>query len=108
MNPGLKYSLGRVGLFVVVAVPLLLVLPRDMNMLLKLMIALVISMALSFVVLRKWRDEMANEMVERAGRKRLEKERLRAALAGDDETAPSAEAAEKVEKAEKAETAEKA
>jgi uncharacterized membrane protein YccC len=100
MNPGLKYSLGRVGLFVVVAVPLLLVLPRDMNMLLKLMIALVISMALSFVVLRKWRDEMAGQMVAHAERRRLDKERLRAALAGDEETAETAESAQSAEKAE--------
>ncbi len=84
MNPTLKYFLGRLGLFVVVAVPVVLLLPRSMNMLLKLMIALVVSAALSYFVLRRWRDEVAERMSEKAQRRQEEKDRLRSALAGDE------------------------
>ena len=86
MNPAVKYSLGRVGIFLVVAVPLLLFLPETMNTLLKLMIAIVISAALSFFLLRGWRDQVADQMSANARRKIAEKERLRAALAGEDGT----------------------
>lgn len=85
MNPALKYFLGRVGLFVVVAVPVVLLLPKSMNMLLKLMIALVVSAALSYFLLRRWRDEVAERMSVKARRRQEEKDRLRSALAGDDE-----------------------
>jgi membrane protein implicated in regulation of membrane protease activity len=84
MNPALKYALGRVGLFVAVAVPAVLLLPRDMNFLLKLMIALVLSAVLSFFLLRRWRQEIAERMSENARRRMAEKERLRSALAGED------------------------
>ncbi len=84
MNPTLKYFLGRLGLFVVVAVPVVLLLPRSMNVLLKLMIALVVSAALSYFVLRRWRDEVAERMSVKARRRQEEKDRLRSALAGDD------------------------
>jgi len=42
MNPGLKYTLGRIGLFVLCAVPALLLFPESMNPLLKLMVALIV------------------------------------------------------------------
>ncbi len=58
-----------------------------MNIFLKLMLALVFSAALSFFLLRGWRDEMAGEMADAAERRRTEKERLRSALAGDDQPA---------------------
>ena len=85
MNPALKYFLGRVGLFVVVSVPVVLLLPRSVNMLLKLMIALVVSAALSYFLLRRWRDEVAERMSANARRRQEEKDRLRSALAGEDE-----------------------
>ncbi|MEU8126204.1 DUF4229 domain-containing protein [Micromonospora sp. DT15] len=84
MSAALKYTLGRIGLFVAVLAGLWLV---DMNVFLKLMLALVFSAALSFFLLRGWRDEMAGEIAEAAERRRTEKERLRSALAGEDQTA---------------------
>jgi hypothetical protein len=85
VNPGLRYALGRVGIFVVCAVPALYLLPDGMNTLLKLMIALVLSAAVSFFLLRQWRDEVAERMSANARRKIDEKNRLRAALAGNEE-----------------------
>ncbi|MFC8847875.1 MULTISPECIES: DUF4229 domain-containing protein [unclassified Micromonospora] len=82
MSAAVKYTLGRIGLFVVVVAALW---PVDMNVFLKLMLALAFSAALSFFLLRGWRDEMAGEMAGAAERRRAEKERLRSALAGDDE-----------------------
>ena len=83
MSAAVKYTLGRIGLFVGVLAALWFV---EMNMFLRLMLALVFSAALSFFLLRGWRDEMAGEMSEAAERRRAEKERLRSALAGDDQT----------------------
>ncbi|WP_406075684.1 DUF4229 domain-containing protein [Micromonospora sp. NBC_01638] len=85
MSAALKYTLGRIGLFIAVLAALWLV---DMNVFLKLMLALAFSAALSFFLLRGWRDEMAEEMASAAERRRTEKERLRSALAGDDAEAP--------------------
>ena len=85
MNPGLKYALGRLGLFIAVAVPAVLLLPRGMNVLLKLMIALVISAVLAWFLLRRWREEVAARMSASAQRKIADRQRLRAALAGEDE-----------------------
>ncbi|MBY8871931.1 DUF4229 domain-containing protein [Micromonospora sp. PLK6-60] len=84
MSAAVKYTLGRIGLFVAVLAALWFV---DMNMFLRLMVALVFSAALSFFLLRGWRDEMAGEMAESAARRRADKERLRSALAGDDQPA---------------------
>ncbi|KKK07103.1 DUF4229 domain-containing protein [Micromonospora sp. HK10] len=84
MSAAVKYTLGRIGLFVGVLAALWLV---EMNMFLRLMLALVFSAALSFFLLRGWRDEMAGEMAEASERRRAEKERLRSALAGDDRPA---------------------
>ncbi|MEV4388658.1 DUF4229 domain-containing protein, partial [Micromonospora sp. NPDC049580] len=72
MSAAVKYTLGRIGLFVAVLAGLWLV---DMNVFLKLMLALVFSAALSFFLLRGWRDEMAEEMASAAERRRTEKER---------------------------------
>ncbi|MEU8219710.1 DUF4229 domain-containing protein [Micromonospora taraxaci] len=86
MSAALKYTLGRIGLFVAVLAGLWLI---DMNVFLKLMLALVFSAALSFFLLRGWRDEMAGEMADATERRRAEKERLRSALAGEDHTPPT-------------------
>ncbi|WP_089021786.1 DUF4229 domain-containing protein [Micromonospora coriariae] len=82
MSASVKYTLGRIGLFVAVLAGLWLV---DMSVFLKLILALAFSAALSFFLLRGWRDEMAEEMAGAAARRRDEKERLRSALAGDDQ-----------------------
>ena len=82
MNPALKYTLGRVGLFVVCA---LVLLPVPLNLWVKLMVAMVASFALQFVVLRKWRLEMIGQVDGAMARHRQEKQQLRAALAGEEE-----------------------
>jgi Protein of unknown function (DUF4229) len=81
VTPVVKYTLGRVGLFVVVA---LLLLPVPVDLLVKLMVALIASFGLQFVVLRKWRLEMINQVDQSMVRRRAAKENLRSALAGDD------------------------
>jgi hypothetical protein len=82
MNPMVKFTLGRIGLFVLIA---LLLWPVPIDLLLKLMIAIVGSFALQFVLLRKWRAEMIGQVDQVAGRRREEKAKLRAALAGEDD-----------------------
>ncbi|MGN9763696.1 DUF4229 domain-containing protein [Micromonospora sp. SD12] len=82
MSAAVKYTLGRIGLFVAVLAALWLV---EMNTFIKLMVALAFSAALSFFLLKGWRDEMAEEMATAAERRRAEKERLRSALAGEDQ-----------------------
>lgn len=82
MSAAVKYTLGRIGLFAVVLLGLW---PVDLDIFLKLMMALAFSAALSFFFMRGWRDEMAVEMADAAERRRTEKERLRSALAGEDQ-----------------------
>ncbi len=77
-----KYTLGRIGLFVVVMLALW---PVDMDIFLKLILALLFSAAVSFFLLKGVRDQMAEEMAAAAERRRSEKERLRSALAGEDQ-----------------------
>jgi predicted Kef-type K+ transport protein len=86
MSAAVKYTLARFGMFAAVFLALL---PVPMNLLIKAMLALVASAAFSFLLLRKWRDEMAEQLASMAQRRTAEKERLRAALAGD-ETAAAA------------------
>ena len=83
MNPILKYSLARLALFVVCAG--LVFVPDETNPFLKLLIALVVSAIGALVLLRPQRDEVAERLSTGAARRRSEKERLRAALAGEDE-----------------------
>lgn len=82
VSAAVKYTLGRIGLFVAVLAALWLV---EMDIFIKLMVALAFSAALSFFLLKGWRDEMAEEMATAAERRRAEKERLRSALAGEDQ-----------------------
>jgi Protein of unknown function (DUF4229) len=84
VSPALKYTLGRVGLFVAVAA-VLFVLPIPLHPFLRLMIAVLVSAALSFVLLRRLRDEVAVQISTAARRRAEAKERLRSALAGDAE-----------------------
>lgn len=90
MSPAVKYTLGRLGLFAAV---LVLLLPVPLNFLVKAMIALVASAVFSFFLLAGWRNEMAEQLGEAAQRRRDEKNRLRAALAGDEAAASAGDRA---------------
>lgn len=81
MSPVLKYTLGRLGLFALV---LLLLLPVPIDLLLKLMIAVVASFGLQFVLLRRWRVQMVNQVDRSMTRRRAARARLRRALAGEE------------------------
>jgi hypothetical protein len=81
VSPFVKYTLGRVGLFVLIA---LLLWPVPVDLLVKLMIALIASFGLQFVLLRRWRTEMINQVDRSAAQRRAAKDQLRSALAGDD------------------------
>jgi hypothetical protein len=83
MNPVLKYTLGRVGIFVICALLAFLLLPRGMNPMLKLMIAFLLSALVSFAALKRTRLEVDAHLAERAQRRQHERARLRAALAGE-------------------------
>ncbi|GAA5177425.1 hypothetical protein GCM10023322_02060 [Rugosimonospora acidiphila] len=83
MSPAVKYTLGRVGLFVVVALVLWPV--PDIDLLVKLMVAIIASFGLQFVLLRKWRMEMIGQVDQAVTRRKADKAKLRSALAGDDE-----------------------
>jgi len=84
MSPALKYTLGRLGIFAVVFVATLPI-PLVENIFVKAMVALVVSAVLSFFLLRRWRDEMNDQLAEAVVKRREEKEKLRAALAGEDD-----------------------
>jgi hypothetical protein len=84
MKPAIKYTLGRLGLFLAVFAALI---PTPLNILVAAMVAFVASAGLSFIVLRRWRDEMAEQLGEMAARRSVEKDRLRSALAGDEDAA---------------------
>jgi len=79
-----KYTLGRLGLFLLFLVVLL---PTPLNFFVQMMIAFVLSAVASFFVLTKWRNQMAERLGESAANRKAEKERLRAALAGDESAA---------------------
>jgi hypothetical protein len=85
MSPAVKYTFGRLVLFLVCAFLAFGVLPRDLNDFLKLLVALLVSLPLSYFLLRNWRDQMAERIVTGRERRYEEKQRLRAALAGEDE-----------------------
>ncbi len=82
MSPVIKYTLARVGLFALVFAALL---PLDLDIFIKLLIALLASAGFSLILLRGLRDQVANRMASSAERRKAEKDRLRTALAGDDE-----------------------
>jgi hypothetical protein len=90
VSPAVKYTLGRIGLFLLCALALW---PVALNVLLKLMLAVLFSAALAFFLLRGWRDEMAAQLAGAAERRKAQRERLRAALAGEDKATPPAQPA---------------
>jgi hypothetical protein len=90
MSPAVKYTLGRLGLFVLIFV---LLLPLPLNILVKAMIALVVSAAASYFLLADWRNKMGEQLAGAASRRTAEKQRLRAALAGDENAAAAGDRA---------------
>jgi hypothetical protein len=90
MSPAVKYTLGRLGLFVAVFA---LLLPVPLAFLVKAMIAVIASAAFSYFLLAKWRNEMAEQLGSVAERRQAEKARLRAALAGDEAAAAAGDRA---------------
>lgn len=84
MSAMYKYTLGRVVLFVAILAALT---PIPLNLLVKLMIALFASAGFSYFLLARWRNEMAQQLASASDRRKRERTRLRAALAGDDHAA---------------------
>jgi hypothetical protein len=82
VNPAIKYTLGRIGLFVAA---FLVTLPLPISLLLKLVIALIISSVLSWFVLRGWREQYSLQLQSAVERRKSDKDKLRSALAGEDE-----------------------
>lgn len=91
MSPAAKYTLGRLGLFLIVFVALLPV--TQLHILVRAMVALLVSAVAAFFLLRAWRDQAAEQIAGAAARRRAERERLRTALAGQEDGAPAAEGA---------------
>jgi mannitol-specific phosphotransferase system IIBC component len=77
-----KYTLARVGLFVVVAAALA---PFVHDLILALLISAVVTSIASLFILKRWRNEVAATLQTSMTARRAEKEKLRSALAGDDE-----------------------
>ncbi|GIH11766.1 hypothetical protein Rhe02_98330 [Rhizocola hellebori] len=82
VSPAVKYTLARLGLLAAVFV---LLVPVPMNLMLKLMIAVLVSAILGWFLLSKMRDEVATQVEQGLERRKAQKEKLRSALAGDDE-----------------------
>ncbi|MER7273673.1 DUF4229 domain-containing protein [Dactylosporangium sp. NPDC000244] len=89
MSPFLKYTLARLGLFGLAALVMLSI-PLDVSVLLKLMIAVIVSAVAAFFLLRGLREEASVQAVGMAQKRSDNKERLRAALNGDDDGGESA------------------
>ncbi|WP_433212875.1 DUF4229 domain-containing protein [Dactylosporangium sp. CS-047395] len=89
MSPFLKYTLARFGLFVVAAL-VMLVLPLEISVLLKLMIAVLVSAILAFFLLKGLREQASVQAVGIAEKRTEKRDRLRAALNGDDDGGESA------------------
>lgn len=83
MSPFLKYTLARLGIFAVIMLALWPV--PALSTLLKLMIAVLVSAILSWFLLRRMREEVATHVEKSMERRREEKEKLRSALAGEEE-----------------------
>lgn len=84
MNPLMKYTMFRLALFLLIAVPLW-VLPIPLDPIVKLMVALLVSAVVSLFVQRRMRDDVSSQVATTVQKRSEKKERLRAALAGDDD-----------------------
>ena len=81
VNPAIKYTLARLGLFAVVLLALLPV--PFLDLLVKLMIAVLVSAVASWFLLRRMRDQVADRIEQSMDRRREQREKLRSALAGE-------------------------
>lgn len=84
VHPGLLYTAARAGIFVVL---LALFYAVGFRSWLLIFGALLISAPVSYFLLRSQRDAFAQRVEGRVGKRKAEKARLRAALAGDDDPA---------------------
>ncbi|GHJ50578.1 hypothetical protein Cs7R123_79200 [Catellatospora sp. TT07R-123] len=82
MSAAVKYTLARLGLFLAVFAALWFV--PVISLPVKLMIAIVVSAAAGWFLLRNLRDDVSAQVEGAVDRRREQKEHLRAALAGDD------------------------
>lgn len=87
MSPAVKYTLARLGLFALVFAALW---PLPLDPFLKVAVALLTSAGLSWFFLRGLRDQVAVGVADAVERRRAERAKLRAALAGEDEPEPDA------------------
>lgn len=85
MKPFIQYNLLRLGLF---AIALGLVWFLPLGLLAQLMLAIVASGVASLFLLKRVRDRVAEDLSTGVQRRRAERDRLRSALAGDDERPP--------------------
>jgi hypothetical protein len=77
-----KYTLARIGMFVVLAYLLDLILKDPI---ISMLISAVVTAVASYFLLARWRNEVASTLETSITKRRAEKEKLRSALAGDDE-----------------------
>lgn len=89
MKPALTYSLARFGLLAAVFAALLPI--PALSLPVKALLALLITMPLSWFLLRGMRERASLAMAEGLQRRRQRREELRAALAGDEPGAAGAE-----------------
>jgi hypothetical protein len=82
LHPGVAYTAARFGIFVVVAAVLFAVGFRSFVLVLA---ALLLSAPLSFFLLKRQRLAFAERVEGRVSKRKEEKSRLRATLAGDEE-----------------------
>lgn len=91
MTPMVKYSLARLGMFLLAAA-FVLVVPIPVNVLIKIGVAIIISAALSYFLLRGLREQVAEQLAGAAARRAAAKQELRAVLAGEPEPTDAAPA----------------
>jgi hypothetical protein len=79
----MRYSLARLGIFVIVAAGLFFV-PIQVDPLLRLMVALLVSAVVAYLLLGRLRMQVGEQVAGAAQRRAERKDRLRSALAGED------------------------
>jgi hypothetical protein len=79
IKPFAIYTIGRLAAF---AVPLFILWALGLDGLVAVMIALLVSVPLSFLALRRQRDELTAALHQRMQRKAAEREQLRSRLRG--------------------------
>ena len=87
MSPAVLYTLGRFACFAIVAVVLYAVGLRSWAL---VIVSLLASAPISYVLLKSVRNKWSVQIDQRLERRRVEKDKLRATLRGDDEETPPA------------------